>query len=77
MFTPWIGSSTAKLNGSPIQIDPQNPGVKPLIVNGRTMLPMRFVAEKLGCGVEWLPDTKQIKVDYANTWLDPQPEPPM
>ncbi len=62
----WIGSSTAVLNGSAIQIDPQNPEVKPLIINDRTMLPMRFVAEKLGCGVEWLPQTSQIKVTYPN-----------
>jgi hypothetical protein len=41
------------------------------------MLPMRFVTEKLGCGIEWLPDTEQIKVTYPNTWLDPQPEPPL
>ncbi|HRY14191.1 MAG TPA: stalk domain-containing protein [Syntrophomonadaceae bacterium] len=62
----WIGSSTALLNGAAIQIDPQNPTVKPLIINGRTMLPMRFVAEKLGCEVEWLPQTSQIEVTYPN-----------
>ena len=27
--------------------------VVPLIVGGRTVLPMRFVAENLGCTVEW------------------------
>lgn len=75
----WIGKNAALLNGAAIQIDPANPEVKPLIINDRTMLPMRFVAEKLGCSVEWLPDTKQIKVDYSGTgtWLDPQPEPPI
>ncbi len=75
----WIGKNAALLNGSAIQIDPANPEVKPMIINDRTMLPMRFVAEKLGCDVEWLPATKQIKVDYSSsgTWLDPQPEPPM
>lgn len=73
----WIGSNNALLNGSAIQIDPQNPQVKPLIISERTMLPMRFVTEKLGCGIEWLPDTEQIKVTYPNTWLDPQPEPPL
>lgn len=72
----WIGSNTAVLNGQNILIDPNNPGVKPLIINGRTMLPMRFVTEKLGCGVEWIPAYNQIKVIYPSTYLDPQPEPP-
>jgi len=72
----WIGSNTAVINGKTIVIDPSNPAVKPIIMNSRTMLPMRFVTEKLGCAVEWLPQTGQIKVTYGGTWLDPQPEPP-
>jgi len=51
--------------------------VSPVSINGRTMLPMRFVTEKLGCEVEWIPETSQIEVKYHGTWLDPQPEPPM
>ncbi|MGI6435504.1 MAG: stalk domain-containing protein [Syntrophomonadaceae bacterium] len=47
--------------------------VSPISVEGRTMLPMRVVTEKLGCTVEWIPDSRQIKVDY----LDHQPEPPL
>ncbi len=69
----WIGSNTAMVNGKSTLIDPENPGIKPVIINNRTMLPMRFVTEKLGCEVAWNPDLRQIKVDY----LDPQPEPPM
>lgn len=60
----WIGSSTALINGISTQIDPDNPNVKPLIINSRTMVPMRFITEKLGCGVEWMPATSQVKVDY-------------
>lgn len=59
----WIGSSTALINGVSTMIDPNNPEVKPLIINNRTMLPMRFVTEKLGCDVEWVPPT-QIIVNY-------------
>lgn len=60
----WIGSNTARINGQNVMIDPDNPDVKPIILNSRTMLPMRFVTEKLGCGVEWIPADKQIKVTY-------------
>ena len=73
----WIGENRAVINGASVQIDAENPDVKPLIINSRTMLPMRFVTEKLGCEVEWIPETSQIKVKYPGTWLDPQPEPPM
>lgn len=58
----WLGQSTAKINGSPAAIDPGNPQVKPLIVGGRTMLPLRFVAEALGCEVEWKAATKEITI---------------
>lgn len=59
----WIGSNTALINGVSTMIDPNNPDVKPLIINNRTMLPMRFVTEKLGCDVEWIPPS-QINVNY-------------
>lgn len=49
----WIGKSTARVNGSSVAIDPQNAAVVPLIVSGRTMLPVRFVAEQLGAKVEY------------------------
>ncbi len=60
----WIGSNMAFINGVATMIDPNNPDVKPLIINSRTMLPMRFVTEKLGCTVEWIPASQQIKVNH-------------
>ena len=49
----WIGKNKAMVNGRSVGVDPSNSKVVPLIVGGRTMLPMRFVAENLGCTVEW------------------------
>ena len=50
----WIGNNTAKINGADTLIDPDNPNVKPVIVPpGRTMLPLRFIGESLGCAVSW------------------------
>ena len=62
----WIGVNTALVNGVSTPIDSENPDVKPIIMNGRTMLPMRFVTESLGCSVEWIPTARQIHVSYPN-----------
>ncbi|HON83997.1 MAG TPA: stalk domain-containing protein, partial [Caldisericia bacterium] len=60
----WIGKSIAKVNGVNTPIDPDNPKVVPMIINGRTMLPVRFVAENLGCKVDWDQDTKTVTITY-------------
>ena len=48
-----IGSPVASVNGEKRWIDSKNHSVKPVIINDRTMVPIRFVAENLGCTVEW------------------------
>jgi len=61
----WIGKNTAKVNGEFKLIDPENPEVKPVIIPpGRTMLPIRFIAENLGCRVDWDPALKEVKITY-------------
>jgi len=61
----WIDKPQAKVNGVMKWIDPNNHNVKPIIVNDRTMLPLRFVAESLGCTVDWNPDTRTITITYG------------
>ncbi len=58
----WIGQNNAMVNGISVPIDAENANVKPLIVNGRTMLPLRFVSETLGCDVEWDAATRKATV---------------
>lgn len=48
----------AKVNGIYKTIDSNNPNVVPIIINGRTMLPLRFIAENLSCIVDW--DSKNM-----------------
>jgi len=60
----WIGKNLAKVNGYYKLIDPNNPKVVPLIINGRTMLPVRFVSENLGCEVQWENIKKLVKIIY-------------
>ena len=49
----WIGKGLARVNGHNAYIDPGNTTVAPIILNGRTMVPVRFVAEQLGADIEW------------------------
>jgi len=53
-----IDSAVAHLNNMPIMID-----VAPRIIDGRTMIPVRFAAENLGFLVDWNPATRTVYVD--------------
>lgn len=52
-----IGSKTAFVNTEKHILD-----TVPIIIDGRTMLPIRFVAENLGFKVEWNESTSEITV---------------
>jgi len=62
----WIDNPKAKINGIESWIDPDNHDVKPLILNSRTMLPLRFIAESLGCTIDWNSTTRIITLDYSD-----------
>jgi len=55
------------VNGTTKWIDDTNHKVVPEIINGRTMLPLRFVAESLGSTVDWNGDTKTITITCIAT----------
>ena len=63
----WIDNPKAKVDGKETWIDSDNHNVKPVIQNDRTMLPLRFVAESLGCKVEWEPNTQTITITYPGS----------
>lgn len=65
----WIDNPKAKVNGSLKWIDEGNTNVKPLIINGRTMLPIRFVVENLGCKVEWIDKEKKVIINYSKRFI--------
>ena len=52
----WIGQNRAIVDGKlSVPIDSANPKIVPSIQPpGRTMMPLRFIAENLGCKVDWL-----------------------
>lgn len=53
-----IGSSTAYVNGEAAELD-----VPAELLNGRTMVPLRFVIESFGIDVEWDQDTRTVNID--------------
>ncbi|MFZ2413267.1 MAG: stalk domain-containing protein [Candidatus Cryosericum sp.] len=59
-----VGKATAVVNGQTVPIDTADSRVVPVILQGRTMLPARFVAEQLGCAVTYNPVTKVVTVTY-------------
>jgi len=61
-ITLWIGKSAATVNGVNTLIDSTNAKVVPEIISGRTMLPLRFVTQNLGCAVVWTAATKTITI---------------
>ena len=54
-----VGSTKALVNGSPVTLD-----VAPMIVKGRTFLPLRAVAENLGLDLAWDAGTQTISLTY-------------
>lgn len=52
-----IGSTEAIVNGKEITLD-----VAPVIMNNRTLVPIRFVSEALGYEVSWDEATQQVKI---------------
>lgn len=58
----WIGKSMARGNGGWFYIDPANPDSFPEIIKGRTMIPLCFVTDILGCITYWDETTKTIVI---------------
>ena len=62
-----IGTIDRDINGvdSKVKMD-----VAPYIRDGRTMLPLRYVAEALGFDVEWIKSTRTVVLKNSNTRVE-------
>jgi len=56
-----LGDLTATVNGEPYELD-----VSPASINGRTVVPLRFIAEAMGLNVSYDPNTGTVEVDENN-----------
>ncbi|MEI6309619.1 MAG: stalk domain-containing protein, partial [bacterium] len=65
----WIGQAAIQVNGQAQTID-----AAPFILEGRTMVPVRFVSEGLGATVEWFAGERKVQVilggRVVNLWMD-------
>lgn len=52
-----IGAREASKNGAAVLID-----VPPMIISGRTMVPVRFISEALGCQVDWDAQARLVSI---------------
>ena len=69
-----IDSPYALVNNQKLMIDPSDERVCAFVENGRTLLPMRFIAENLpGYSVEWdyLTSSALVQSDYISILLAP------
>ncbi len=62
VITLTIGSTTAYLNSTANELD-----VAPVIINDRTMLPIRFIAESFGYTVLWSQESQTVTIIDADT----------
>lgn len=67
-----IGDAYMLTNGKSVEIDPGR-GTKPLLVNNRTMLPIRATIEALGGSLSWEDSSKKVSIQLngktINLWI--------
>ncbi|KEO83452.1 hypothetical protein EL26_09535 [Tumebacillus flagellatus] len=66
-----LNSTTAYRNGQPYTLD-----AEPRLVDDRTMVPIRFVAESLGVDVAWDEEKQQVLINTKQQGSDPDPTTP-
>lgn len=65
-----IGTENAISKNEIQRIDPENTMVRPVIKNGRTLLPVRFVAESLNAEVSWNNETRTATLKSGSITID-------
>lgn len=58
----WIGKVQASVSGNSVTMDTQAE-----LINGRTMVPLRFISESFGANVEWQAANKMVVITTAIT----------
>ena len=66
----FIGESKAMVYNKGKMIDDSNKEVTPIVKDGRTLVPVRFIAESVGAEVDWNEATSTIKVVLDGTTIE-------
>lgn len=64
IITLSVGSKVAHLDGQIVTLD-----TPPVIVSGRTLVPLRPIIEGLGGVITWVPETRSVEVVFNGTTL--------
>jgi len=64
IITLSVGSMVAHLDGQLVTLD-----TPPIIVSGRTLVPLRPIIEGLGGAITWVPETRSVEVGFNGTIL--------
>ncbi len=69
-----IDSPTIYVNGQGKKIDPQNDSIAPVIIDGRTLLPIRAIMDAIGGTIKWDSAERRLDLNYKTTtlnlWID-------
>ena len=63
-ITMQIGNPVMTVNGEEKAIDEQ--GTAPVVINNRTLLPVRAIVEEIGGGVAWDEETRTVLLGYKD-----------
>jgi hypothetical protein len=55
----WLDQQNFVVDGKSLTMD-----VAPASINGRTMVPLRFASENLGCDVRWIDATRSVEIRF-------------
>ena len=62
------------VNGEKKQIDPQNIDITPIVIEGRTLVPIRAIIEGIGGTIGWDQTERRVDISYKSNiiklWLD-------
>lgn len=64
IITLSVGSTVAHLDGQAVTLD-----TPPVVVRGRTLVPLRPIIEGLGGAITWVPETRSVEVEFNGTTL--------
>jgi len=70
-LTLGVAAADIKAQASAMDWTTKSLSVAPQSINGRTMVPLRFVTEELGATVVWEGTTKTITITFGVTAFDP------
>jgi outer membrane protein assembly factor BamB len=57
----WVGKSEAQVNGVSVTLSQV-----PVVIDGRTVVPVRFISENLGAKVEWDGSARKVYITFPN-----------